>query len=91
MSKKKYSEEKCDLAKSVEMEVCYTPVCKKCTNFDTPCLGVNEECVDTDESIACLCKKPFLRDEFGDCKKCGALRPFAWQCESGECFQNGHF
>ena len=70
----------CNLAKSIEMEVCQRPICEKCANFVKPCAGVNVECVDLDESKTCVCKKPFTRDNVGECSKCNALRPFAWQC-----------
>ena len=66
------------------MQVCAVSLCEKCSNFETPCAGVNEECVDIDEAKTCICKKPFLRDEFGDCNKCNALRPFSWQCTAGK-------
>ena len=78
--------ETCEQAKQIEMEVCQRSFCEKCANFETPCAGVNEECIDIDESKTCLCKKPFLRDEFGDCNKCNALRPFSWQCAAGKYF-----
>ena len=66
------------------MEVCPRPMCEKCANFVKPCVGQNVECVDVDESKTCVCKKPFTRDESGDCKKCNALRPFSWQCDVGK-------
>ena len=83
---KKSSGETCELEKQIEMEVCQRSFCEKCANFETPCAGVNEECIDIDDSKTCLCKKPFLRDEFGDCNKCNALRPFSWQCAAGKYF-----
>ena len=82
--------EKRDIAKSIEMQVCQISFCEKCANFEIPCAGVNEECVDIDGSKTCLCKNPFLRDEFGDCNKCNALRPFSWQCAVGEFFKYYH-
>ena len=79
-----FEDEKCDLAKSIEMQVCPRPMCEKCENFITPCAGENVECVDVDESKTCICKKPFTRDNSGDCKKCNVLRPFSWQCDVGK-------
>ena len=78
------SEQKCDIAETVEMQVCQRPFCEKCANFENPCAGANEECVDINDSKTCLCKKPFSRDDFGECNKCNALRPFSWQCDTGE-------
>ena len=66
------------------MQVCPRPMCEKCENFIEPCAGENVECVDVDESKTCICKKPFSRDDSGDCKKCNALRPFSWQCDVGK-------
>ena len=66
------------------MQVCPRPMCEKCENFITPCAGENVECVDVDESKTCICKKPFSRDNSGDCKKCNVLRPFSWQCDVGK-------
>ena len=62
------SEEKCDLAESVEMQFCQVPLCEKCANFETPCASLNEECLDINGTMTCLCKSPYVEDDFGDCK-----------------------
>ena len=80
------SVEKCDIEESVEMQVCLRPFCERCADFETPCVGVNEKCVDTNGSKICLCKEPFKRDEYGDCQICNATRPFPLQCKTGNYF-----
>ena len=61
-------EEKCDVAKSKEMRFCQLPLCEKCANFEKPCASLNEKCADVDGTMTCLCKSPFVQDDFGDCK-----------------------
>ena len=69
--------EKCDIGKSIEMEVCSKPFCKKCASYETE-HGCFEECADVDNQTTCLCKESFIRDEFGNCKKINAFRPFSY-------------
>ena len=66
-----------------------TPLCEVCANFANYC-GIegkgNTECVDITDaatgavSASCECKKPWGKDENGQCSKCNVLRPFNWQC-----------
>ena len=72
--------EKCDIGKSIEMEVCLKPFCEQCTSSEIE-HGCLEECAEVDNQKTCLCKESFTRDEFGNCiVKSNALRPFLWQC-----------
>ena len=74
-----FSLEKCDVGKSIEMEVCSRPFCEKCASFETVD-GCFEECTDVNNPDTCLCKESFTRDALGNCKKSNAHRTFSWHC-----------
>merc|ERR1711915_653305 len=77
----------CPTEGGYESEPCQIQECLTCENFNNYCDSkVNTECIDTtvngEPQAQCQCKNPWGLDEFGDCKKCNALRPFNWQCHN---------
>ena len=81
------SDDSCDNTQNTQARECDQQYCETCNNFIDYCSDYhNTECVDENNKATCPCRHPFGLDANGQCTKCNALRPFAWQCTGKHCF-----